>query len=179
MKKFNGLKVVKIIMAALIFSLGIAIFNGGSNRAGSNTNNIEQVDLENDEINESVAVKDNVILDKQNLAETVIVEETKQGVINESILLSAGTYVVGEDIEAGKYDIVAVEGSGTLYYYKSLADYQDDEIWRDYLHLASKESREKNKYISEAYSNMCSNQRFVDGECIIIETGLTVEVTKK
>ena len=77
--------------------------------------------------------------------------------------LSNGNYLVGEDIEAGTYDIMAVSGSGNIY---------SDNIneWINEMLSADPDD--------EFYSQRFNNYTCTDGTTITISNGLTVKFKK-
>lgn len=96
----------------------------------------------------------------------------------EIITLGSGMYVVGEDIPDGKYDILTTSGAGTIYVYKSFESYDNDEIWGKYFQVAAEGTRQIEKY-SDMYSVSISNLRLTSGKCMVIESGLEVQLTVK
>lgn len=81
--------------------------------------------------------------------------------------LSTGTYVVGEDIQAGKYDISVLDGFGTIKIWESLDDYNNGGF------------RKENYYLSASDGDTVSNARLYDGYCVVVDSGLDIFLTDK
>lgn len=83
--------------------------------------------------------------------------------------LAAGQYVVGEDIEAGKYDCRAVSGSGS---------FMGTVESMGFMGLSAVMAEEGNKYYEDDRSTY-SNLRLADGDIINISGDLKLEFVKK
>lgn len=98
----------------------------------------------------------------------------------EVITLDVGTWIVGNDISAGKYNLTCANDAGSVcYVYKSLDDKLNDEIWAD-MYSVSTEAY-KNMY-AESFKDSDSldvmldmiqtiiyNVYLQDGQCVVIE----------
>ena len=98
----------------------------------------------------------------------------------EVITLDVGTWIVGDDISAGKYNLTCANDAGSVcYVYKSLDDKLNDEIWAD-MYSVSTEAY-KNMY-AESFKDSDSldvmldmiqtiiyNVYLQDGQCVVIE----------
>lgn len=97
---------------------------------------------------------------------------------NETIILDSGIYVAGEDIDEGKYDLIAISGSGLIYIYNSFDSYDSGESFDSYFRLCSRDSEKLEKY-SDMYSSSVSNLRLTKGKCLVIDSGLQLEMVAK
>lgn len=88
------------------------------------------------------------------------VEEIK----NKPIVLVAGNYVVGEDIEAGKYDLECESGSGNLFVRNAFGKTKVNEI------IGKDES---------FYTRRYNNAELNEGDTIEITSNLKVKFTRK
>ena len=90
-----------------------------------------------------------------------------------SIELAAGTWVVGEDLPAGKYNLTCSSGSGSVCFYKSLEQKERERFDYDYEYFmgSQEEIDEKaEKYnITNFYTAEVNNIRLEDGNCIYSE----------
>lgn len=89
--------------------------------------------------------------------------------------LSAGEYVVGEDIPAGKYDLRGVDGWGLVYIYKSEKDYDSNNALK-LICLCSKDYIDKLKSV---YTTTYKNLKLKKGYYISIQYVLTVKFNSK
>jgi hypothetical protein len=100
--------------------------------------------------------------------------------LQEPFELSTGTYVIGEDLQAGKYDIKAVKGSAVLYIYKSLDEYEKGKSYSyDESYALATEDSSAMEYWPESYSTSATNVRLKEGKCLVIDSGLTVKLIEK
>lgn len=132
----------------------------------------EQVELKS-----SGAAESKVISENSTDMET---EETQQQANiseNEAKKISTGTYIVGEDIEIGKYDFYAYKGTGSLKIYKSYDDYINDQYeinsFMDFDILADDAS--VGLLNKDVYTNSVLNIRLLDGWCLVVDKGLEME----
>lgn len=91
--------------------------------------------------------------------------------------LTAGVWIVGEDIPEGKYTFNATNGVGTIEIYGTYESYEDNEYdWIVYETLAVI-TENSSDIFKEIYSSFPSSYRAVlkDGQCVVI-SGLTLEV---
>lgn len=90
--------------------------------------------------------------------------------------LSVGTYVVGQDLEIGKYNFSAIKGEGDFKIYKSYEDYEEDEYGLDsFLSYSMKTPSASVGLLNEdMYSGKIYNIRLAGGECITIDDSLCV-----
>lgn len=92
--------------------------------------------------------------------------------------LSQGTYVVGEDIIAGKYDLKALGGTGIIWIYSSLDAYEKDKY--DSLETyALSGSEDVLKELDNMYTDTCKNMRLKSGYCIVVDSTLSIELIQK
>ena len=88
-----------------------------------------------------------------------------------SISLSAGTYIVGEDFPSGSYDITADVGFGLLKVYASYDAFTSGDYYHSYsLMPADFPTYEKSKSM---FSPIVHNVVFRDGMCIV-DKGISV-----
>lgn len=93
--------------------------------------------------------------------------------------LSAGTFIIGEDIPSGKYDFIANTGSSQIYIYKSYDDFKDSEYSFTQTYNLGAEGSTGLESLPDLYSKTASNVRLSDGECLVINSGLTIDVINK
>lgn len=105
-------------------------------------------------------------------------QETTDNVHGESITLGSGLYVIGEDIAEGKYDIITTNGAGSIYIYDNFETYDNDDIWDNYFHLAA-EGTEYIEEHSDMFSVSISNLRLTSGKCMVVDSGLEVQLISK
>ena len=105
-------------------------------------------------------------------------QEPVDNVPGESVTLGSGLYVVGEDITEGKYDIITTNGAGSIYIYDSFQTYDNDDLWDQYFHLAA-EGTEYIEEHSDMFSVSVSNLRLTSGKCMVVDSGLEVQLTSK
>ena len=98
---------------------------------------------------------------------------------NETITLGAGIYVVGEDIAEGKYDFVALNGSGTLRTYKNYEQFHAEEYDYEMQYELAAEDSSAMSMFGDMYGTSASNVRLENGECFVISSGLELRVTSK
>jgi hypothetical protein len=92
------------------------------------------------------------------------VNETEEERESRTITLSTGSYIVGEDIKAGKYDAIAESGNGNLTITgKNAWDLKVNEIFGV-----------GDGFFDELYTKSFSNVRLEDGDTIELANGLTV-----
>lgn len=100
----------------------------------------------------------------------------------EQTTLAVGTWIVGEDINAGKYNLTCDEGSTVCYVYKSLDDKLNDEVW-DEIYSASSQAfidavaetmPELTEQLASMYSTEVFNIYLTDGQCIEVEGSAAV-----
>ncbi|HWT74334.1 MAG TPA: hypothetical protein VN258_06405 [Mobilitalea sp.] len=89
--------------------------------------------------------------------------------------LSAGEYVVGEDISSGKYDLRGVDGWGLVYIYKSEDDYDNSNALK-LICLCSKDYIDKFKSV---YTTTYHNLKLKKGYYISVQYTLTVKFTSQ
>lgn len=77
---------------------------------------------------------------------------------SESFELSTGTYVVGEDIQAGKYNVSVLSGYGRVEIWESLEEYRKNGNWIE------------SYYVSSDDGDTISNMRLYDGECLTVDS---------
>lgn len=103
------------------------------------------------------------------------------GEATEGNVLSVGTYIVGEDIDVGKYDFTAIRGSGSVKIYNSYDEYLEDEYGFDA--FSDYDMKEANASVGmlneDVYSESISNIRLEEGQCLVIEKGLKLELKLK
>lgn len=91
--------------------------------------------------------------------------------------LQTGTYVIGEDIDSGKYNFYASKGTGTLKIYKSYEDFKNDEYgfdaFREFDMLTDGAS--VGLLNEDVYTDTVYNIRLSDGWCIVIDKGLELK----
>ena len=92
--------------------------------------------------------------------------------IQEPFELSAGVYVVGEDINAGKYDIIAIQGGSNVFIYSSYEEFYNDGYAKFGYILGIEQDY-------DMYSEKASNIRLSNGEVLEIHSGLVVEMVEK
>ena len=96
------------------------------------------------------------------------------------VTLYSGTYVVGEDLDAGKYNIKIEDGVGTMYIFPSYDIYVSSNKGLlealSYQYVASDEyiqGLKDSEYIStmaSIYTSNISNIRLTDGVCVVLDT---------
>lgn len=95
--------------------------------------------------------------------------------------LGVGTYVIGEDIEAGKYDLFAIKGSGSVNVYNSYDEYANDQY--GFEAFESYDMKEENASVGmlneDVYTQSISNVRLEEGQCLVIEKGLKIKLSAK
>ena len=104
----------------------------------------------------------------------------------DAIALSTGTWIVGEDIAPGKYNLTCPTGSTTVYLYNSYEEKREDiynctEMYNmaseSYIQSSVSSASEDLAYLYESiYSTLVSNVRLDDGMCIYIDGG-TIELS--
>lgn len=103
--------------------------------------------------------------------------EAAQETSTETISLGTGTWIVGEDLPEGKYNITCASGMGSLYFYNSL-DERKEDIYNAYeMHLMCgddvREEMLASPYemdtVMSVYSTTLNNVSFDDGNCIYSE----------
>lgn len=96
---------------------------------------------------------------------------------NETII-SVGVYLIGEDIEPGKYDLRAIKGTGNVKLYNTYEEYSNDEIgydaFQDYDVLTAGASR--GLLNEDVCTDVISNIRLEEGQCLIVESGLELTI---
>ncbi len=104
-------------------------------------------------------------------------EEQTNEILQEPFELSSGTYVVGEDIQQGKYDIIAIEGGSNVFIYETYDDYSSDNGYpkQEYI-MGTGEIREGMEFM---YSEKVSNVRLKNGNVLDIYSGITVQMIEK
>lgn len=98
-----------------------------------------------------------------------------------SDVLNVGIYIVGDDIESGKYDFTAIRGSGSIKIYNSYDEYLSDIYGFDA--FADYDMKEKDASVGllneDIYSQSINNIRLEDGQCLFIEKGLKIKYSIK
>lgn len=104
----------------------------------------------------------------------------------EPVLLGVGTWIVGEDIPAGKYNLTSPDGTAYVKIYKSYDDRISDEYdyfesydvtSQDYIDaLLDASGGENAELYASLYNPSASNIRLEDGFCLFIEDA-TAEFT--
>lgn len=162
-------------IAGLVCSvIGIGIFLfvifalGASDNISNETSNISTVvessDIEHEEGN---------FFDETDNGEY---EPKEREFIQDPFELSAGVYVVGEDIEEGKYDIIALEGGANVFIYSSYDDFDKGGFPKSDYILGTGKIAEGFEFM---YSEKVSNIRLKNGEVLEIYSGLVVEMVEK
>ena len=143
--------------------LAIVLVSMGSNKDNSKELAKEEIqEVETEEVQEdSIAQEDSIVQQEDN------------NHIEEQIM-KTGTYVVGDDIDSGKYNFIAKKGTGTLYIYNSYEDYKSDEYgndaFKDFNMMA--EGASVGLLNEDVYTDKVSNIRLNDGQCIVVDKGL-------
>lgn len=104
-------------------------------------------------------------------------DDKKDEQSGESMILGTGTYIVGEDIPEGKYDFNMISGGGSVYIYENFDEYNNGEIWDKYFHLGAEGTKYLEKF--SGYSTSASNIRLTQGKCLVISSGMEIEVIPK
>ena len=106
-------------------------------------------------------------------AESEVLVQEAPAQNNGAIELAAGTWVVGEDIPAGKYNLTCSSGSGSVCFYGSLEQKERERYDYDYEYFmgSQEEIKEKaEKYnITNMYTAEVNNIRLEEGNCIYSE----------
>lgn len=163
-------------IAGLVCSvIGIGIFAFEIFVFGTPDNSTDEISNTTSAIIESseTEYEENSVLSEKN--EDEYKEEDKE-VIQDPFELSAGVYVVGEDIKEGKYDIVALEGGANVFIYSSYDDFDNGGYSKSDYILGTGEIAEGFEFM---YSEKVSNIRLKDGEVLEIYSGLVVEMVEK
>lgn len=94
-------------------------------------------------------------------------------------ILPVGVYVISEDLDAGKYNFTAIKGTGSIKIYNSYEEYQQDEYGYDaFVDYDMREESASTGLLNEdVYSQLISNIRLEDNQCLVIDGGLAVEYT--
>ena len=88
--------------------------------------------------------------------------------------LPTGTYIIGEDLEPGKYDFYASKGTGSLKVYKSYDDYKSDEYGFDaFMEFDILTNGASVGLLNEdVYTDTVSHIKLANDWCLIIDKGL-------
>jgi len=96
----------------------------------------------------------------------------------EEVTLGIGTWIVGEDIVSGKYNLTSPDGTAGIKIYKSYDDRINDEIWIENYDITSQAyldallaaaGGENEELYRSMYPTLASNVRLEDGFCLYIE----------
>lgn len=98
----------------------------------------------------------------------------------ESITLEVGTWVVGDDIPAGKYNITCSNDAGAMIYvYKSLDDKLNDELFSDIYSVTSEAAKAafadlyddnpSADVLLDSMNTVVYNVYLIDGQCLKID----------
>ena len=124
-------------------------------------------------LEERVAVLEALILGESSEQET----EVSTG---ESVTLEVGTWVVGEDIPAGKYNLTCTNDAGSVcYVYASLDDKLKDEFYKDFYSVSTEAYKkqyaelfsddENINVILDSLQTVIYNVYLQDGQCLVID----------
>lgn len=100
---------------------------------------------------------------------------TAQSEAEDAITLNPGTWIVGEDIPAGRYNLTSSSDGGAMcYVYESLDDKLSGELWDDFYSLSTEAYLEqyKDMFDSSILDSLVTevfNVYMLDGQCIEIE----------
>ena len=89
----------------------------------------------------------------------------------EAIELETGTWIVGEDIPAGKYDMTCTSGAGSVYFYNSYEEMKTEKYsFTETYYMGSEAQRIRFKDSEEKYysifTRIVNNIRLEDGNCV-------------
>lgn len=92
----------------------------------------------------------------------------------ETITLATGTWIVGEDLPAGTYDMICTSGAGSVYFYNSYEDKENEKYsFTETYYMGSEAQRIRFGDSEEAYYGMftkiVNNIHLEDGNCIYTE----------
>ena len=90
--------------------------------------------------------------------------------------LTAGEYVVGEDIPVGKYTLTGVDEWGMVYVYKTEDAYDNDELWKNLISICSKDRLSD---LQGIYQLTYKNLKLKKGYYVVITNGLSVNFKAK
>lgn len=145
--------------------------------------------LESD-INEAIARKESLETDikkleknkeqlecDNNVIQSELNEHKQQQneILDGTFTLSAGTYIVGEDIAEGKYDITVLTGVGELDLYESYEVYLEDKYDEIIDYDLKGENSSTGLLNKDIFSTKIQNFRITDGQCFTIESGLELQ----
>lgn len=138
-------------------------------------------DTKNEEVKSVVQIEDASTKAQENKEEQKEtgeeLGELEEDSFEKENVLNTGIYIIGEDLIAGKYDLTAIKGSGSVKIYNSYDEYLEDEY--GVYAFADYDMKEENASVGmlneDVYSQTISNIRLEDGQCLIIEKGLEIE----
>lgn len=164
----------KIIVALLIGSMMASPVTGASAKEQKPT--VKQLEKRIEALEERVAYLESLIGAGAQDGTSADVETADQA--GEAVTLGAGTYIVGEDIAEGKYDFTAISGGGTVEVYSNYEDYESGGYPDDHYMMASENSAYM-EAIPDLYSSSLSNIRLSGGKCIVVDSGLEIQIVSK
>lgn len=162
--KSTAARVLATFLFGVLF-LFWAYSYGGTKESVKSQNKTEELAIEKDDI------------EATNEKTRQTYEEDTSREIQQPFELTSGTYVVGEDIKNGKYDIIAIEGGSNVFVYETYDDYTSDNGYpkQDYI-MGTGEIREGYEFM---YSEKISNIKLENGNVLDIHSGLTVQMVEK
>lgn len=172
-KKFTA---VLLIMTILLCGCG------GSVSQEEYQQIIAERDAYKAEVTRLLAEKEIVQETEQNSEENKNINEVEETFAETTLIenidvLQAGTYIIGEDIEYGKYNFCALTGTGTLRVYKSYEDYRNDkygyDAFREFDMLADGAS--VGLLNQDIYTDFVFGIKLDEGYCVVIDKGLQLE----
>lgn len=101
----------------------------------------------------------------------VSAEEQQDVSARDGIELETGTWIVGEDIPAGKYDMTCTSGAGSVYFYNSYEEMKAEKYsFTETYYMGSEAQRIRFKDSEEKYysifTRIVNNIRLEDGNCV-------------